>query len=98
MDGEPDVPVTAEFVFSPSRVLWRNDSFNYSMLDRLKMDCEYYLGYGNRNAKHLWASTEAEHIAYMKKLWNGFPADAKPEWLTFEQIEEYERQMLAPKV
>jgi hypothetical protein len=27
----------------------------------------------------------------MKELWNGF--DEKPEWLSYEEIEEFERQM-----
>ena len=29
-------------------------AFNYMMLSRLQLDCKYYLGYGNRNKKHLW--------------------------------------------
>lgn len=29
----------------------------------------------------------------MKKLYNSFPEDRKPEWLTFEQILEYEKLM-----
>ena len=71
-----------------------NSEFEYMMLDRLKHDCDYYLGYGNRCAKHLWANTEKEHIEYMKQLWNGFSDVHKPEWLTWEQILEYEKQML----
>ena len=31
----------------------------------------------------------------MKALWNTFPEDGKPEWLTMEQILNYEKQMLA---
>lgn len=29
----------------------------------------------------------------MKSIWDSFPADGKPEWLTVEQIENYERRM-----
>lgn len=65
------------------------ERFNYMMLDRLRADCEYYLN-GNRNAKHLWARDEEKHIAEMKRIWNWFPDDKKPEWLTWEQILEYE--------
>ena len=37
----------------------RDDMFNYMMLGRLCCDCEYYLGYGGRNANHcLWAHDE----------------------------------------
>lgn len=32
-----------------------NNEFQYKMLDRMKSDCEYYLGYGNRSTKYLWA-------------------------------------------
>jgi hypothetical protein len=30
----------------------------------------------------------------MKALWNSFSEEDKPEWLTWEEIEEYERMML----
>lgn len=67
--------------------------FNYRMLSRLKMDCDYFLGYGNRSARCLWANTIEEHIAYMKELYDGFKDNAKPEWCTYEQILDYEREM-----
>ena len=70
--------------------------FAYMMLDRMRSDCEYYLGYGNRYAKHLWAADERLHIAYMKEIWNRFPEDGKPEWLPFEKILDYEKQMCGP--
>lgn len=54
-----------------------NDSFKYMMLDRMKQDCNYYLGNGNRLKKVLWANDEKEHIENMKALWNSFPNDAK---------------------
>ncbi len=66
--------------------------FNYMMLDRLRVDCEYYLGNGNRYKKHLWAGDEEEQIKEMKRLYNSFTDDKKPEWLTWEQILEYEKQ------
>ena len=31
----------------------------------------------------------------MKALWDSFPEDGKPEWLTMEQILNYEQEMLA---
>lgn len=70
------------------------DSFKYMLLDRMKQDCNFYLGNGNRLKKYLWAGDEAEHIANMKALWNSFPEDGKPEWLTMEQIEEYKKEMI----
>lgn len=65
----------------------------YSLLDRMRSDCEYYLGIGNRYAPHLWAGEPAAQIRYMKWLWESFSPDAKPEWLTMAQIEDLERRM-----
>ena len=33
----------------------------YQMLDRMKQDCEYFLGCGNRATKYLWAGNVADH-------------------------------------
>lgn len=65
------------------------------MLSRLKQDCDYYLGYGNRSKNSLWAKDEKEQIAEMKKLHNGFSEKGKPEWLTMDEILEYERKMVS---
>lgn len=69
------------------------DNFKYQMLDRLRCDCNYFLGYGNRSKKCLWSGNVTDHIADMKALYNSFPETEKPEWLTMDQINEYERQM-----
>lgn len=74
-------------------LLKRDDTFKYQMLSRLQMDCEYYLGYGNRNTKQLWALNEKEHLEIMKALYDSFPDDEKPEWLTLDNIKEYEIRM-----
>lgn len=67
------------------------------MLGRLRSDCDYYLGHGNRNVKHLWAGNEKEQIEKMKELYNSFPHDKKPEWLTYQQILDYEKLMVNSK-
>lgn len=67
--------------------------FRYMMLSRMKMDCDYYLGYGNRNAMQLWACDEKKQIEDMKDIWNTFPEEDKPEWLTWEELNEYARKM-----
>lgn len=67
------------------------DEYNYMLLDRLKQDCEYYLGNGNRNAKHLWAGNVDGQIAKMKELYNKL--SKKPEWLSMKDIENYEKEM-----
>lgn len=74
-------------------LLIQDKQFRYMMLDRMRMDCEYYLGNGNRFAKQLWAGDEVHQMAYMKALWNSFPEDGKPEWLPYEKILEYEKEM-----
>ena len=93
-DGEPCSPIKSNLAVifktkheeSPYR-------FNFMMLDRLRSDCDYYLGYGNRNESSLWAGSVKEHIEKMKEIHNSFPEDQKPEWLTYEGILGYEKQM-----
>lgn len=67
--------------------------YNYMLLSRLKSDCDYFLGHGLRNEKHLWAGSVDRQIAKMRELYNMFSDDEKPEWLTIDQIDEYERKM-----
>ena len=81
-------------MFDLNWILSRGDRFRYRLLSRMKMDCLYYLGYGNRNPKNLWANNEKQQIEYMKAIWNSFSDDGKPEWLTFGQILEYEKAMM----
>ena len=69
-----------------------NNRFNYMLLDRLRCDCEYYLGCGNRDASHsLWACDEQKQINKMRELYDLLPI--KPEWLTKKQIEEFAAKM-----
>ncbi len=63
------------------------------MLDRLKSDCEYFLGYGNRSLSRLYYGEVEQHIFEMRKLWNGFLDDEKPEWCSLEDIDNYEKEM-----
>jgi hypothetical protein len=97
IDGELCFPIKKDFEIhfierEPQPT--KEEKFNYQMLARLKMDCDYYLGNGNRYANHLWAGNEQEQIKEMKKLYNIFPDDKKPEWLTYEQILKYEESMI----
>ena len=71
-----------------------NLEYNYMLLDRLKQDCEYFLGNGNGNAEHsLWAKDIDEQIDKMKELYNSFAYNQKPEWITMEDINNYEKEM-----
>lgn len=76
-----------------NEILKKDETFRYQLLSRMKGDCDYYLGNGGRHSKYLWADNEVEHVDYMKQLWNSFGEDAKPEWLSMEQILEYEQKM-----
>ena len=67
------------------------NEYDYMLLDRLRQDCEYFLGNGNRSEKHLWAGNVNDQIAKMKELYNKLPE--KPEWLSMEDIENYEKEM-----
>lgn len=67
--------------------------FRYQMLGRLKTDCNYFLGNGDGYEGHLWAGSVEKQIKEMRDRWNEFKADEKPKWLTWEQIDDYERRM-----
>ena len=70
----------------------RDYKFEYMLLNRLQCDCDYYFGYGGRNAQHcLWAHDEQKQIDNMRELYDLLPV--KPEWLTREQIDEYAARM-----
>lgn len=70
----------------------KNQKSEYMLLGRLQMDCNYYLGAGNKNSKHLWAGTPKEQIEKMKELYSKLVV--KPEWLSEKNISDYEKAML----
>lgn len=75
---------------------WLKDSepsFRYQLLDRLRQDCEYYLGFGNGSKNALWAEDEEAQIQTMMDIWRSFPDEDKPEWLTWDQIMDYAQRM-----
>ena len=69
-------------------------SRDYVLLDRLRADCDYFLGAGGRSEKHLWAGNVHAQIKKMRELYDALPE--KPEWLTAEAIDRYAAQMAAP--
>lgn len=97
-DGDPNMPIGQDFtIIAKKKVVNQDKCLQYQMLDRLKSDCEYYLGYGYRDPKCLWAKSEKDQVEEMKKIWNSFSRDEKPEWLTWSQIEKYERDIVLQK-
>ena len=112
MDGEPDFPLKAEFeIFNPftdNELKMQQFRFEYSMLSRLKNDCEAYVGKsGNEekdswdcryhNARNTWGTSIKNLIEEMKRIWNKIPEDIKPQWCTAEEIAELERKAMAVK-
>ena len=69
-------------------------SGDYVLLDRLRADCDYFLGAGGRSEKHLWTGNVHAQIKKMRELYDALPE--KPEWLTAEAIDRYAAQMAAP--
>ena len=67
--------------------------FRYMMLDRLRQDCDYYIRNNFKTGNSLWAKDANAQIAHMKALWKTFPEKDTPEWLTWEDILDYERRM-----
>lgn len=71
-----------------------NLEYKYMLLDRLKQDCKYFLGNGNGNAEHsLWAKDIDEQIEKMKEIYNSFSEEEKPDWITLEDIDNFEKRM-----
>lgn len=83
-----------EYYFRENYKQEKSKKYNYMMLDRLKSDCEYFLGNGNGFLGHLYYKDINKHIDEMKKLYNSFSNDEKPEWLSLEDIEEYKNKMI----
>lgn len=85
---------TTDFLYSMLNRAKKCDSLAYQFLGRLQTDCNYFLGYGNRKESVLWFGNAKNHITFMFYLWSCFPADCKPEWLTFGDLMYYEKEIL----
>lgn len=73
-----------------------DSSIKYQFLSRMKTECEYITGsFGpkHRIEDNLWADNASNQIDNMKALWNSFSDEGKPEWLSMEQIDKYEKQL-----
>lgn len=79
-------------------ILQTDKEFRYQLLNRMQNDCNYYLGYSGKSKYVLWAGDEKEQIKIMKGIWNSFSEEDKPEWLSWNDILEYENKMLIQKI
>jgi hypothetical protein len=67
----------------------------YQFLGRLKSDCDYYLGYGGKAKKHLWANDEKEQIDLMRKVYDKLIKNGMaPTFISTNDINEYEKKMV----
>ena len=87
MKGAHNMSLMKEYDLEKYGEKWR-----YMLLDRLRLDCVYYLGNGNRYAPHLWTHDERKQIDLMREVYASLPAP--PEWLTLEDIADFEKQMV----
>lgn len=67
--------------------------FDYMMLDRLKTDCDYFLGNGDGFLGHLYYKNIDRHIEEMEKIYESFSNEEKPEWINLEDIKNYKEKM-----
>lgn len=88
---EMPLPAVKKLLAERERAAAQDNHSEYRLLDRLRQDCDYYLGGGERAEKHLWAGDVEKQIAKMRELYRQLPE--KPEWLTEQDIDEYERRM-----
>lgn len=73
-------------------VLNTEAGFRYRLLSRMQSDCEY--AERTNSFKYLWATGDAEkHIEYMKAIWESFPDNEKPDWISLEEINQHAVQM-----
>ena len=60
------------------------------------MTKEEVLQHDKRNPKRLWAGDEQRQIEYMILLHDSFKEDEKPQWMTMDEILDYQKRMLEP--
>lgn len=59
----------------------------YQMLSRLQSDMDSYIATGT---KKFWAGSFDKQIELMKAIYNSFSEREKPDWISMEQILNYE--------
>lgn len=91
--GEPNTKVT-DLIECVDPFVRHPREFDYMMLDRLRRDCDYFLGNGSGYEGHLCYKSVEEQCDAMENLYNSFPDEEKPEWLTLEQIKNYRKEMI----
>jgi len=86
-----DLEIVRKTPVEDTVTLTDNDKFNYMLLGRMKSDCEYFLGYGERYLGRPEGGSVEAHIKEMRELYAKLPVP--PEWLTPEELNKYEKDM-----
>ena len=100
VDENTPLKTLAENKFQEIEKEHEND---YRMLDRLRMDCDYYLSCANSDGTvsvpedKLWANSVEEQLNKMQEIYDSLPDNHKPEWLGQKDIDTYAVQMLDKK-
>lgn len=68
----------------------------YSLLDRLKGDCEYFI-MGGCSEQRMWAKSVEEQLNTMQETYDKLPEGHEPKWLTQHDIERLAEKMLDMK-
>lgn len=105
MDGEPGWPVKREYeIINPITDREKREKqyqFQYMMLGRLISDCRAFFGDGRgdesadcryKNECFIWGGNIKRLIFRMKDLWKEIPEDLKPEWMTWDEVVEFEKR------
>lgn len=105
MDGEPDSPLKREYeIINPITDREKREKqhqFQYMMLSRLIGDCRAFFGDERgdesadcryKNECFIWGKDIKVLVAEVKKLWHQIPEDIKPEWMTWKEVEEFEKK------
>ena len=104
-DGEPadrieNFEITNPLTDKEKRM--KGFQFEYMMLSQMKDDAAAYFGKSGdperdkfdcryKNENFIWSRSIHTLIEGLKEYWNKIPNDLKPEWLTYEQIENWEK-------
>lgn len=90
--GEPNIRVEAEIKCDDPFVRSSREH-DYAMLDRLLIDCRYYIKcVGKCRTSSLWSDINTI-IGEMTKILESFSDDEKPEWLTDLDFEELKNKI-----
>ena len=96
IDGDPCFSVSNKYdIIYESKKVIHPQRYEYMMLSRLQSDCEYFTNYGKCMLNRKTESDIYSLIEEMRDIYNSL--EDKPEWLSLEDINKYEAEMLEIK-